>query len=322
MTTSNASNGVQSSSVLTIAAGPSGIGKTTDLILTWPRALFFCSPGAVKPARQFLGRNLEPWQIVHVRTINDVLLHLQTLTTDGTLQQASAVVVDDLSILAESSYLDLKAQYNASRTFAMWDDLKRQLQSLREWLRHLNLHASCNAHLAVPETDSNGVFHKGGPSMPSKKMRAQVPHIADLVLVAEAKADRKPWGAVYRCDPPNPQWHVKDRHGVCSGIMPLNTGEILRAAGYAVPRLPGLEWQDAAADKIAQRLKEGQDPTTVWSESWEKLASQGVFNGHVYMALRDGMDRHAIQTKQQNGLKSLFTSGKSASIGGLNVKHS
>ena len=41
MTTSNANNGVQHSSVLTIAAGPSGIGKTTDLILTWPRALFF-----------------------------------------------------------------------------------------------------------------------------------------------------------------------------------------------------------------------------------------------------------------------------------------
>lgn len=319
MTTSNASNGVQHSSVLTIAAGPSGIGKTTDLILTWPRALFFCSPGAVKPARQFLGRDLEPWQIVHVRTISDVIAHLQKMAGDGSLQQASAVVVDDLSILAESSYLELKSKYSKSHNFAMWDDLKRQLQTLREWLRHLNLHAGCNAHLAAPETDSNGVFHKGGPAMPSKKMRSQIPHIADLVLVAEAKANRKPWGAVYRCDPPNPQWHVKDRHGVCSGIMPMNTGEILRAAGYAIPRLPGLEWQDAVADKVVEKINEGQDPMTVWSESWEKLASQGVFNGHIYMSLRDGMDRHTIQTKQQTGLKSLFSSGKAATIGGLSV---
>lgn len=318
MTTSNADNGVQTSSVLTITAGPSGIGKTTDLILTWPRAMFFCAPGAVKPARQFLGRDLEPWQIVHVRTIADVITHIQKMASDGTLQQASAVVVDDLSILAESSYLELKSQYSKSQTFTMWDDLKRQLQTLREWLRHLNLHAGCNAHLAAPETDSNGVFHKGGPAMPSKKMRSQVPHIADLVLVAEAKSNRKPWGAVYRCDPPNPQWHVKDRHGVCSGIMPMNTGEILRAAGYVIPRFPGLEWQDAVADRVVEKLNSGENSATVWSESWEKLASQGVFNGHIYMALRDGMDRHAIQTKQQNGLKSLFTSGKSAQ-GGLSV---
>ena len=99
--------------------------------------------------------------------------------------------------------------------------------------------------------------------------------------------------------------------------MPMNTGEILRAAGYAIPRLPGLEWQDAVADKIVAKINEGQDPMTVWSESWEKLASQGVFNGHIYMALRDGLDRHAIQTKQSNGLKSLYTSGKTA--GGLHV---
>ena len=150
MTTSNANNGVQHSSVLTIAAGPSGIGKTTDLILTWPRALFFCSPGAVKPARQFLGRDLEPWQIVHVRTISDVINHIQKMAQDGSLKNASAVVVDDLSILAESSYLELKSKYSASHNFAMWDDLKRQLQTLREWLRHLNLHAGCNAHLAAP----------------------------------------------------------------------------------------------------------------------------------------------------------------------------
>ena len=318
MTTSNADNGVQTSSVLTITAGPSGIGKTTDLILTWPRAMFFCAPGAVKPARQFLGRDLEPWQIVHVRTIADVITHIQKMASDGTLQQASAVVVDDLSILAESSYLELKSKYAKSQTFTMWDDLKRQLQTLREWLRHLNLHAGCNAHLAAPETDSNGVFHKGGPAMPSKKMRSQVPHIADLVLVAEAKSNRKPWGAVYRCDPPNPQWHVKDRHGVCSGIMPMNTGEILRAAGYVIPRFPGLEWQDTVADRVVEKLNSGENAATVWSEAWEKLASQGVFNGHIYMALRDGMDRHAIQTKQQNGLKSLFTSGKAAQ-GGLSV---
>lgn len=319
MTTSNADNGVHPSSVLTMAAGDSGIGKTTDLILTWPGALFFCSPGAVKPARQFLGCDLQPWQIVHVRTIQEVTLHLQKMEKEGLLARVSAVVVDDLSILAESSYLELKSKYSANRSFQMWDDLKRQMQQLRDWLRFLGLNAGCNAHLAPPETDMNGVFHKGGPAMPSKKMRSQVPHIADLVVIAEAKADRKPWGAVYRCDPPNPQWHVKDRHGVCSGIMPMNTGEILRAAGYAVPRLTGLEWQDAVADKVVQRLAEGQKPDAVWVESWEKLASQGVFMGHIYMALRDGLDRHTIQTKQQTGLKALFSSGKSA-LGGLSVQ--
>lgn len=301
-------NGIpaQAEAVLAIVAGPSGIGKTTDALLAFPCALCFCAPGAMKPAVQFFGAPVSKDQTVHVKTIREVVSTLAQMHSAGTLARFGAVIIDDLSLLAEGSHKALAESYSKSKTFQMWADLKNELIDLREWLRYTGLHAACNAHLAPPETDMNGVFHKGGPDMPSKKMRASLPHIADLVLVAEARADQKPWGAVYRCDAPNPQWHVKDRHGVASGLMPMNLGEILRAAGYAVPRLPGLEWIDGLSDSVSQRLARGDDKHTVWTETWAALAAQGVFSGHIYMTLRDGFDRHTIKVKKQNGLKSLY----------------
>jgi hypothetical protein len=135
--------------------------------------------------------------------------------------------------------------------------------------------------------------------LPSKKMTRKIPHIASMVLRAGMDVTRTdaPWQGTYNCEL-NPEWYMKNRYGI-TGLLPMNLGELLRHAGFQVPRLAGLEWQDAWAENVATRLTDGQSAAELKLKVKKAGTTAGFHPLHVRWAWRDGLDRFAIRRRQQ-----------------------
>jgi hypothetical protein len=87
-------------------------------------------------------------------------------------------------------------------------------------------------------------------------------------------------------------------------MAPMNLGEILRLAGYSIPRLPGLEWQEKLADALARRLCEvGLGNELAVKDALSRVLDKAMRSftkseAHAYWALRDGYDRAVLWTAQ------------------------
>lgn len=281
------------SPVFAIVSGESGVGKSTDQLLAFPTAWFLCLKGADKPGYQF---GLAPIT-VEVSLLShavEVLQHTATLPPE---QKPPAIIIDDLTLLAENSYDFLKPQYPKNQVFAFWERMKQELRAVRTTAREVGVHVFASAHLAKPDTDQAGNFHKGGPVMPGRKMRSAIPHIADEVYLAELEPGHEPWPGVYWCEP-HPEWHMKSRLGLMRGRAPMNLRELMRQRGYTLPRMAGAEWQEAVAQQVADTILKGEPWKDVWNRAEVQLMSKGLHPGLVYWALRDGVDRATLAKRQ------------------------
>jgi hypothetical protein len=280
------------SPVFVVVSGDSGVGKSTDQLLAWPDALFLCLSGADKPAKQF---GISP-RVVEIGDLGDVHNVLRQVQALDAKSKPGAVIIDDLTILAERTHDRLKPQYPRSQTFAFWDRLKTEIRLVRDHARDAGVHVFASTHLARPDTDQGGQAHKGGPAMPGRKMRGALPHIADEVYIAELEPGAEPWPGVYRCEP-DADWHMKSRLGVARGRVPMNLRELLRLRGYACPRLPGMEWQESVATQVSSAILAGSPWRDVWNRAEGQLVAKGLNPGAIYWALRDGIDRATLSKR-------------------------
>ena len=216
-------------------------------------------------------------------------------------------MIDDITELAQNTADAMLASgsYPKNKTFDFWRDIKRFIRGPLTKALFSGLHIGANAHVGEAGQDQAGTFHKAGPEMPSLKLRKPVAHMFHMSMIAEPKPGNVPWKAVYRVENANPQWYTKDRHGY-DGIYPMNLGEMLRAKGYDVPRLPGLEWQDEIAELLCQQVLDGGDRQALWDKFYDHLLGKNQFDGHIYWALRDGLDRATIRKRLQIGLRGLM----------------
>jgi len=274
-----------------VVYGPSGMGKTTDTLFSFPMGLFFALPGALKPSLRVVG--WDPHAAGQVVPVTDLDAAVQALrqVKPGTFD---AVVVDDLSLLAERTMQNLEAKYAGSRNmFALWDSLRDTVIRFREAARACGLHVILNAHERQPET-KDGTFFRGGPALPSKTLTERIPHIADTVLRACADPTMPgQWKGIYKCEPANPQWVMKDRHGCCPPTCPQNLGEILRMAGYTIRRRPELGWQEEWVEWVAQNLAGGRPEKDVMAELNANFAEADPL--HLRWVRRDGRHRHMLR---------------------------
>lgn len=295
----------------TVVYGPSGHGKSTDMAATFPRGLFVCRPGGMQSAGSFLGVTVAE---AHVRTLEEVL---------GLIPQAKdlghdAIIVDDLSLVAESSSRDLDAsQFGGRNRFARFDRLNSLTASLREQGRYAGIHFACNAHERASGLDSNQRLRPGGPKLPSWNMSESVVHEASLVLRATTDPELAlPWKGVY--DRSNGPWMGKDRHSVTTDRNPQNLRAILTAAGYTLARPSGLEWQNEVVTQLHNKLAAGEDRAALIQTSWDRLTVQGGLDPrHVAWALRDALATFDLATSTEGRWLKLFTpleAGKSASF--------
>ena len=144
--------------------------------------------------------------------------------------------------------------------------------------------------------------------MLSGRLVEKVPAICDQVFRVGREENRLSWPHSYLCDRNNSKWVMKDRMNLAYDLhpAPMNMGEILRAAGYNISRLPALEGQEAVVEQLSQHfLAEGQSHDTV-NSIFEKLVSNGQDPKAARWTMRDAMDRaiikRAIQQKNKRFL--------------------
>ena len=266
--------------------GRSGIGKTTDSGYSFPRGLFLAAPGALKPLPALCG--YEPAQMA-VATMDDATRAIEQAKTAGGYD---SIIVDDFSFLAEQTMAAYEQRYSG---FKLFGQIRNSVLNFRNAARYAGLHVVVTCWERSPKTRDDGTRIRGGPDL-TGKLPEQLPAMCDLVLRADHDPHRKPWPGIYRVDG-GPNYVGKDRDAGTPSPAPMNLGEILRHNGYALARLPGLDWQEGLVEKIAAALVEGQPDKDIETleQVYAALLEQGHDPRHVRWTVRDGWDRAAIR---------------------------
>jgi hypothetical protein len=270
--------------------GPSGIGKTTDLLYSFPHGLFVAPPGALKPAEKVVGfvpASDEAANIMEATALVKKYAH-------GS--KYDAVIVDDFSLLAESTIAVLEKKLSG---FKLWGALRDVVLDFRDTARHAGLHVVLTAHESTPRTVS-GSFIRGGPRLPGR-LPEDLPTACDVVLRASFDNTRRGWHACYRCTIDDPSWVTKDRHGVTPDRAPMNVAEILRMAGYEIRRAPSLDWQEQLIGVLAKAMVESPKDEEALVQEAIALGREKTQNDlHIRWMLRDALDRAALLRAQSN----------------------
>lgn len=281
--------------------GPSGLGKTLDTLYSFPNALFIAEPGALKPAKAFLGFSVPHATVHRISDITATLAELKQKDPKG--ERFPIVVVDDFTLLSNTTFALIEKKHAGSKDkFALFKDIRAETLMMRHEARYCSRTVIFNAHDSMPHKNStDGRFVRGGPQLPGK-LPEELPAAFDLILRADMDMDR-PIGhkGIYRCGD-DPNYLTKDRDGIAGVVTPMNLGEILRAAGYIVPRYKGLEWMDDVVAKVAGMLSSVEDLTAreqvspVFASVRASLsAKRGASVEQQNWVLRDAYDREVIR---------------------------
>lgn len=284
--------------------GPSGMGKTTDLIYSFPRGLFFARPGALKPSFNVVGYTPAN---VPVTTIEAAIAQVEA---EAKAKRYDTLVVDDFSLMVNDSFNVIEAaQTGKANGFAIWGELNRKICKLRDTARMCGMHVIFSCHESAPTT-KDGRFIRGGPKLPGK-LPEDFPGVVDTVLRTALDKGRVGWHGVYKCTIDDPNYVTKDRHGVVPETAPMNLGEILRLAGYAIHRAEGLEWQEEIAQAVAEELL-GIKVDAGYAKKSAAVAQEAVKvmdtvtdnKLHQRWALRDGFDRATLLRARESILST------------------
>lgn len=233
--------------VLGLIYAPSKTGKTTDCLYSFTRALWFAAPGALKPSESVCGYAIPDSNVIDAESIP----YVEALIAKLKPGKVDAVVVDDLSLLAERTVRHFVAlRYSG---FDLWRAVRDAFLALRETARRKSLHVILNAHDQGPRMINNARM-RGGPLLPGKAAD-DIPKACDFVLRAQPipRLDKAVgWPVVYRCTPEDPDYVSGDRDNVTADRSPMNIGEILRLAGYNLPRLAALPWQERMVENASK----------------------------------------------------------------------
>jgi hypothetical protein len=93
----------------------------------------------------------------------------------------------------------------------------------------------------------------------------------------------------------------------------MNLGEILRLAGFQIPRMKGLEWQENVAQALANRLiaAPGLGDGNYVRDSLLRVKDYCLVKftkteAHAMWAIRDGYDRAVLWTANSRRWSSLW----------------
>jgi hypothetical protein len=278
-------NNPYGTNVVAAIYGPSGLGKTTDLLYSFPCGLFVAPPGALKPALKVVGFMPESTEAGTIMEATEIVR--KQAKNAGAFD---AIIVDDFSLLAEQTVVALEKKHSG---FKLWGAVRDVVLEFRDTARHAGMHVILTAHESSPKT-TNGTFIRGGPRLPGR-LPEDVPTVCDIVLRAASDTTRRGWHACYRCTVDDPNWVSKDRHGVTPDKAPMNLGEILRLAGYPLRRAPGMEWLDTFVEAVSNDLlaNPGQEKV-ILKQAAEACQSGGYGDLHIRWGLRDALDRVSL----------------------------
>tara|TARA_R110000796_G_scaffold102266_1_gene211189 strand:+ start:70 stop:1047 length:978 start_codon:yes stop_codon:yes gene_type:complete len=308
-------------SIMAAIYGKAKKKKTSDSLAAFPNGLFIGVPSALRlVAENELGFTPRVYE-TPPRTLPELTQLLAALAPQAS--QFDALIVDDASHLCRQSMLVWEDQAPMGRSgkrdrFWPYQQLQRHLMELMGVARHLGVHFIANFHERPPGATMDGVFSPGGPELPSRNQTEALPAWFDICVRAVIDPDNPdPWfKSAYYCDASDAQWVTGDRTGVCGVKTPGNLREILRASnsGYALPRLPGMEWQDTVADEVAARVLAGEDVESLVKDLASEDRFEKVSPLHLRWACQDGIARGVLQAHRTQGLFT-FTRTSSGSDG-------
>ena len=290
--------------------------KTSDVLAAFPTALCIGVPSAITLVAQ---NELGFTPAVHPeppQTLHELVTLLDYVSRTGMAKQYGAIVIDDASHICDRSMMVWNEEAPAGKSgkkdkFYAFQQLNKYLLMLSGLARHMGVHLAFTFHERMPGTNADGFFCPGGPNVPSRNQVETLPSWCDINVRAMVDSTYPdPWfPGVYFCDPTNPEWVTGDRTGVCWAKTPGNLREILRASagGYALARVPGLEWQDDVADELADLIVESGDVLG----SIKKISvehprfSDGTQQIHLRWACQDGIARATFRKRKARNLFDL-----------------
>lgn len=280
--------------------GDTGLGKTLDVLLAFPDCYILRLPGATMGARKFVGDAIfahmqaNSAECTDLRQVAPFLAQIQA----GNIAP-KPVLIDDATLMSDSSLQWLDSTYSVRDTFKKWGHYDALVQEIRAGARQAGVPVLFTAHRRMPKTDEYGGTVKGGPELGGKRAMGRFLAVIDACYGVVPDTDQWPHPVSYLCRSNDPQMEYKDRVAQLKGLAPLNLREILLSVGssFVAPRFPGLEWLDGIAEEVAQRVTGGRTPQAVYAEVNTDLLGQGVYPGHAYWALRDGLCRAALRTR-------------------------
>lgn len=280
---------------LVLAYGPPGAGKTTDMIYSFPHALFICAPGSTKSGVNLIGHTPEPYNI---QDLAAVTAYLPQVKKAGYRQ----VVIDDLSAIAEKTEAICKATYKG---WAVSNNIRRIMSEFRETVRYLDLTVACNAWESAPKVkettpkDKEGnirpgaeetyVKTKGGPKLPMDFAEG-LPALFDNVYRAKpppesAKGNR--WQGTYLTRGDD-DYVAKDRDAMTPVVAPMNLGQILRFSGYELPYM--YDWQAEQVQRVCGLFGDVKDDAKVAQGAYSELLGAGLDPRQARWVVRDAYD--------------------------------
>lgn len=300
-----------------IAYGDSGKGKTTDLLYSFPNALFIpIHADALRPSETVCGYRPRPDQVQPQRRLSQAI-GLLTQVANAQKREGRQfypqVVVDDLSLLADGEELamDQSGKYPKAGdgAYRKWGDIRALVQEFCDIARHeMGCTVAMNAHPRASTVDKKtGQKFIGGPKLPSKTLTGAIPFIATEVYQVGIEPGRKPYPTVYQVYPADTDWATKSRLNYF-GRFPMNMAELLRQAnaGQFAPRHPGLEWTEAWVEAVAQKVAAGESRSSIFKRVSEHPQLAGKNSQHIAWILRDGFDRADIRKMRSNSVLSAF----------------
>jgi len=284
-----------------IVYGELKAGKTSDLLAAFPGAIFIAAPGALAPSESLWGM-AQP-KALDLETFRDVREYAEKNAKPG-----GSLVVDDATLIADrtEAYFSKKGLGG----YDLWGAIRNEALLLRDSLRRRGCHVAFSMH-AVSAEMKDGVRLKGGPALRGSA-RSSVPAAADFLLRAEIRgafdASAVGWNYCYRTAP-HPDWLQGSRYST-PDHAPMNLGEIMRHAGFKLPRAAGLDWQEGIAEKVAGALA-----GKLGNGAWVKEVSTAAFGAalklagnreaHAAWAVRDGIDRAVLRAARSPLARSM-----------------
>jgi AAA domain len=306
---------------LLLTYAPSGYGKTTDLVLSFPRFLFICQPGGLLPAETVAG--YRPNQIRTAKTFD----HLIQIVEQEKKKQEKAkdriwdgICVDDWSLMSDTSLAEFEQDYPIAQngkkdTNAFWAKVRRKLLEVRDTLRYSDLHMICNAHERGPHNDERKGYIPGGPALPGT-MPADMPKTFDAVLRVVPGDGIPVWPFAYRADENDTSWVTKNRFNIY-GDFPMNLGEMLRLfygveGKWAIRRHESMPWQEEMVEKISQKLApyplNSEEHVVMRQRLMDSMRKRlpEATNRQLVWTLRDGMHRAVLRDLRERAILSRY----------------
>ena len=285
----------------TIDYGDLKVGKTAAVLAAFPTAAYVAAPGALSAAEALWGF---PQPEGHdLPTFTECRKFGEKLDPTKT----PALVIDDATLIADRTAIYYRDEKHLGG-FELWGAVLASAIKMRDSLRRRGIHIIMTAHVG-PAYVEQGVRYKGGPAFQGQARR-KLPAAADLLLRTEERTgDGVSWGYVFRT-PPHPDWLQGSRYNTPDSV-PANLREVLLSAGFALPRLKGLEWQDKVAATIANQLTVAVlgDVTKTREtllKAREFLVGKFKNEAHVDWALQDGYAKAVIKIARDAQRKTMW----------------